>query len=69
MEQTKEIQPITAEVLNGANVEKTLAKYFGLSVTKLEVQSIKKALQKTDKMKIAHSIEDLLHKRWKFSQQ
>ena len=34
MEQTKEIQPITAEVLNGANVEKTLAKYFGLSVTK-----------------------------------
>ncbi|MDH5163745.1 hypothetical protein [Heyndrickxia oleronia] len=69
MEQTKEIQPITAEVLNGANVEKTLAKYFGLSVTKLEVQSIKKALQKRDKMKIANSIEDLLHKRWKFSQQ
>ncbi|GIN41688.1 hypothetical protein BLX88_06010 [Bacillus obstructivus] len=69
MEQTKEIQPIAAEVLNGANVEKTLAKYFGLSVTKLEVQSIKKALQKRDKIKIAHSIEDLLHKRWKFSQQ
>ncbi|MBL5768117.1 hypothetical protein B5V88_14465 [Heyndrickxia sporothermodurans] len=56
---------IANEIARGANVEKTLAKYFGLSVTKNEVQIIKKALN--DRDKINHMIEVLCSRNWRMN--
>ncbi|KYD04125.1 hypothetical protein [Heyndrickxia sporothermodurans] len=56
---------IANEIAKGANVEKTLAKYFGLSVTKNEVQIIKKALN--DRAKINQMIEVLCRKNWRMN--
>ncbi|MEB6550941.1 hypothetical protein MXL46_17935 [Heyndrickxia sporothermodurans] len=56
---------IANEIAKGANVEKTLAKYFGLSVTKNEVQIIKNALN--DRAKINQMIEVLYKKNWRMT--
>lgn len=63
------IQPITEEITKGANVEKTLAKYFGLLVTKDEVKNIKKALNKQEEIKLNAMIEELYNKRWSDKEQ
>ncbi|GIN87689.1 hypothetical protein J6TS2_40750 [Heyndrickxia sporothermodurans] len=63
------IQPIATEIVKGANVEKTLAKYFGLSVTKDEVKNIKNALNKQEEIKLNAMIEELYNKRWSDKEQ
>ncbi|MGE6256495.1 hypothetical protein ACQKCU_01105 [Heyndrickxia sporothermodurans] len=69
MEVVETIQPITEEITKGANVEKTLAKYFGLLVTKDEVKNIKKALNKQEEIKLNAMIEELYSKRWSDKEQ
>lgn len=60
----KMARPITDEIVDSANVEKTLAKYFGLSVTKDEVRYIKNALKKRNKVEMNQTIQVLFNKRW-----
>jgi len=53
------VQIVVDEILSGAKVEVTLAKYIGLSLTKKDVQIVKYAVKKRDEQQIYRAVQTI----------
>jgi hypothetical protein len=53
------------EIISGASIEVTLAKYIGLSLTKSDVQFVKRAVKAKDEKQIDLAITSIMHKHQK----